>query len=186
VTTSRREDDWAAWMRAARAGDAAAYRRFLLEVAPYLRALARRGGGRTGLPEDEAEDVVQDVLLAIHLKRHSWDQSRPIGPWLATITRNRLIDAFRRRGGRAPDLSLDLVAETLAAGNAEEADIRHDVGRLLEQLGTRHRQVVEAVSIQGRSAAEAAGQLRMSEGAVRVTLHRALKLLAALHRRETA
>ncbi|ONG51093.1 RNA polymerase subunit sigma [Pseudoroseomonas deserti] len=173
-------------MRAARAGDAAAYRRFLLGVAPYLRALARRSCQRAGLPREEAEDVVQDVLLAIHLKRHSWDAARPIGPWLAAITRNRLIDGFRRRGARPPEVSLALVAETLAAGEGEAADARHDVGRLLAQLAPRQRQVVEAVSIEGRSAGEAAARLRMSEGAVRVTLHRALKLLAALHRKETA
>ncbi|MDQ1079095.1 sigma-70 family RNA polymerase sigma factor [Pseudoroseomonas cervicalis] len=186
MTISRREEDWAAWMRAARAGDAEAYRQFLLGVAPYLRALARRSCLRAGFPRDNAEDVVQDVLLAIHLKRHSWDQTRPIGPWLAAIARNRLIDAVRRRGGRPPDVSLELVAETLAAGDGEAADIRHDIGRLLAQLAPRQRQVVEAVSIEGRSAGEAAARLRMSEGAVRVTLHRALKLLAALHRKETA
>ena len=44
-----------------------------------------------GLPEHEAEDIVQEVLLTIHLKRGTWDQSRPIGPWLAAITRNKLV-----------------------------------------------------------------------------------------------
>lgn len=183
---ARREALWAEWMRAARAGDAAAYRRVLQAVAPYLRALARRGCQRAGLPPDEAEDMVQDVLLAIHLKRDSWDAARPLGPWLAAISRNRLIDALRRRGGRPAPLPLELVAETLASGPGLEAEQAQDLDRLLERLPQRQRAVVEAVSIQGHSAGEAARQLRMSEVAVRVTLHRALKFLAALHRSETA
>src|ERR687891_585756 len=84
------EIDWAAWMRAAMAGDADAYRQFLMSVTPHVRAIARSRCRRLGAPEGEAEDVVQEVLLAIHLKRGTWDQARPIGPWIAAITRNKV------------------------------------------------------------------------------------------------
>src|SRR5215813_7337798 len=96
--TSSRENDWAVWMRAAVAGDAGAYRQFLVSVTPHLRTLARSRCRGSGVPECEAEDIVQEVLLAIHLKRGTWDQARPIGPWVAAITRNKLIDVLRRRG----------------------------------------------------------------------------------------
>ena len=98
MTTSSQENDWAVWMRAAMTGDAGAYRQFLVSVAPHVRAVARSRCRRLGAPESEAEDVVQEVLLTIHLKRGTWDQSRPIGPWVAAITRNKLIDVLRRRG----------------------------------------------------------------------------------------
>ena len=66
--------------RAAIAGDALCYDRFLKAVTPYLRSIARRRCDQFGAPPSEVEDVVQEVLLAVHLKRGTWDISRPIGP----------------------------------------------------------------------------------------------------------
>src|SRR6202451_2695429 len=87
-------------MRQAISGDNAAYHRLLKAVTPVLRAGARRGLARAGQPVDQSEDVVQDILLAVHLKRHTWDANAPFGPWLFAIARNKLIDALRRRGRR--------------------------------------------------------------------------------------
>src|SRR5258705_2439 len=87
-------------MRSAISGDSAAYHRLLKAVTPVLRAAARRGLARAGQPVDQSEDVVQDILLAVHLKRHTWDANAPFAPWLFAIARNKLIDALRRRGRR--------------------------------------------------------------------------------------
>jgi RNA polymerase sigma-70 factor (ECF subfamily) len=84
-------------MRAANAGDEAAYTRLLASLAPVLRAIARRRLAGTRLVSD-FEDVVQETLLAIHLKRHTWDETRPFGPWFSSIIRHKLVDAARRRG----------------------------------------------------------------------------------------
>src|ERR1700750_1498474 len=100
-------------MRSALAGDDAAYRRLLGAVAPVLRANARRALVRAGQPADQAEDVVQDILLAVHLKRHTWDVNAPFAPWLFAIARNKLIDALRRRGRRV-FVNVDDFAETFA------------------------------------------------------------------------
>src|SRR3954463_15320188 len=99
-------------MRSSIAGDNAAYRRLLSAVAPVLRATARRGLARAGQPVDQAEDIVQDILLAVHLKRHTWGAHAPIAPWLFAIARNKLIDALRRRGRRV-FVNIDDFAETL-------------------------------------------------------------------------
>jgi RNA polymerase sigma factor (sigma-70 family) len=98
VKPHSREEVWTDLMHAALTGDAVAYRQFLLTVTPYLRALARRRCERVGAPVSDAEDIVQEVLLAVHLKRGTWDQTRPIGPWISTIVRNKMIDTLRRRG----------------------------------------------------------------------------------------
>ena len=95
---ARDEQQWAEWMRLSLAGDKQAYQRFLSGVTPHLRALTRRRIASFAGPSSDIEDVVQEVLLAIHLKRHTWDATRPLGPWLSAIVRNKLIDAFRRRG----------------------------------------------------------------------------------------
>jgi RNA polymerase sigma factor (sigma-70 family) len=178
-----REQEWAELMRAAIGGDAGAYRRLLLSLAPALRGVARRDCARMGLDAGEAEDVVQETLLAIHLKRDTWDMDRPIGPWIMTIARNKLIDARRRRGKREP-LPIEEVAEALAAADDSGDGLdRHDLDRLIAKLGERQRDLVRSLSLEGRSIKETAARLGMSEVAVRVALHRAIKSLAALYRR---
>jgi len=178
---SAREAEWAAWMRAAIAGDALAYDRFLRAVTPYLRSIARRRCDQFGAPPSEVEDVVQEVLLAVHLKRGTWDVSRPIGPWLSTIVRNKLVDSLRRRG-RHVSVPIEDVIETLEADHQENGGDRVDVDRMLEGLRDPQREIVRSISLGGAGIRETAERLNMTEGAVRVALHRALKGLAALYR----
>ncbi len=176
---NRRETDWDAQMRAAMAGDAQAYDRLLRDLAAALRPLARRGVARAGRSPAEAEDVVQEILLAVHLKRHTWDQAQPIGPWIRAIARNKLIDALRRRGGHY-DLPIEDFAETLPAEETAVPLAQRDVDRQLERLPSGQRAVVRAIAVDGASIADTAGRLQMTEGAVRVALHRGLTGLAKL------
>jgi RNA polymerase sigma-70 factor, ECF subfamily len=174
-----REKEWALLMRAGNAGDADSYRRLLLQLTPVLRALARRGLASAGLADTDAEDVVQETLLAIHLKRRSWGEAAPIGPWLRAIARHKMIDTLRRRGRRI-DVPLDDFAEVLAGGDSEPSMLVADVDRHLECLPAGQRNVVRAVAVDGASISEAAARLSMTNGAVRVALHRGLAALAAI------
>lgn len=175
------EEEWGLLMRAALDGDSAAYRRLLASLTPHLRTVTRRNCARIGLDRGEAEDIVQEVLLAIHLKRHTWDVDRPFGPWIMTIARNKLIDARRRRGNRLT-LPIDDLADIVTAEGSDDATDRGDLDCLLGGLGERQRDLVRSLSVEGRSVQETAERLKMSEGAVRVALHRAIKALAALYR----
>jgi RNA polymerase sigma factor (sigma-70 family) len=176
------EEEWAVLMRAAVNGDAGAYRQLLASLVPVLRATARRHCARVGLDSGEAEDVVQETLLAIHLKRHTWDLDRPIGPWIMTIARYKLIDRLRHRG-RWKELPIDDMDNIVAAEGTDNTPERLDVDRMLDKLGGRQRDLVRSVSIEGRSVEETAKRLNMSQGAVRVALHRAIKGLASLYRK---
>lgn len=175
-------DDMAALMRAGRNGDEIAYRRALELISQRLRGYVAYGFNAYGYRGEDVEDVVQDTLLTVHLKRQTWDDTRPLEPWLKAIARNKLVDHLRRRGHRAM-VPIDDVADTLAAPADPAADLgpRED---LLACLKERDRTIVTAMSIEGHSAREVAERLGMSEGAVRVALHRALKTLAAHHRGE--
>jgi RNA polymerase sigma-70 factor (ECF subfamily) len=174
-----------AWMRAAISGDTGAYRQFLVSVTPHLRAMARYRCRVAGVSDGDAEDIVQEVLLAIHLKRGTWDQSRPIGPWISAFVRNKLIDALRRRG-RHVTVPIDDVIDTLGVedGRDGESASAGEIDGLLAQLKVRQREIVKSISINGSSVRETADRLQMTEGAVRVALHRAIKTLAALYRGE--
>ncbi|PKR90150.1 RNA polymerase subunit sigma [Pleomorphomonas diazotrophica] len=178
---SAREEEWAAWMRAAMAGDTLAYHRFLKAVTPYLRSIARRRCDQFGAPASDVEDVVQEVLLAVHLKRGTWDMSRPVGPWLSAIVRNKLVDSLRRRG-RQVSVRIEDVMETLEATRQDEGADQVDVDRMVDSLRDPQREIVRSISLGGAGIRETAERLQMTEGAVRVALHRALKGLAALYR----
>ena len=179
-----REDDWTDLMRSAMAGNGAAYHRLLKAITPVLRAASRRGLARAGQSPDQAEDIVQEVLLTIHLKQGTWDRSREIGPWLTAITRNKIIDVFRRRGRRI-DVPIEDVMDSLQAEEQLPELRTRDIDALLGKLTCQQREIVRSISIGGASIRETAERLEMTEGAVRVSLHRALKALGALYRSST-
>jgi RNA polymerase sigma-70 factor (ECF subfamily) len=173
-----REVDWAALMRAANRGDAEAYQRVLQGLATMLRALARRGLSRHGAGQEEAEDVVQETLLALHLKRHTWDERRPLLPWVRAIAQNKLVDALRRRG-RHMHVPIDDAGDLPATDGEPVAMNGVESELALRRLSGRARDIVVAISIEGASTREVADRLGMTEGAVRVALHRALRSLRA-------
>lgn len=173
----RRPEDLSTLMRAANRGDAAAYRRLLEALTPLLRIYVRRSLSRTNRGVTDAEDIVQETLLAMHLKRHTWDESQPLEPWLKAIAHHKLVDSLRRRGFHE-SVPIDDYLEILADVPAQDDLMPGECADLLATLQDRQRQIVQGMSIEGHSAREMATRLGMSEVAVRVALHRALKALA--------
>lgn len=167
------EAELARLMRAATAGDENAYAEFLRRTAAIVRGFARRKIVQGGA---DPEDVVQETLLAIHLKRHTWRQDAPVLPWIYAIARFKLIDAFRRRGRRI-EIAIEDFAETLAQPEQETISER-DIGRALDGLPPGQRSVVSSISVDGNSIGETARNLGMNETAVRVALHRGLAAIA--------
>lgn len=172
------DSEWVLLLQAANKGDAPAYQRFLTLVTPALRRFVRRALARANAAEAEAEDIVQEVLLVIHLKRQSWIDGAPVAPWLFTIARHKVIDFLRRRGRRV-HVPLDDFAEVLPADTEEPSLLGSDIERHLESLTNVQRKVVRSIAISGASIAETAADLSMTPGAVRVALHRGLAALAA-------
>lgn len=173
--------EWTDLMRSARGGDEAAYRRLLVAVTPALRSVARRALVRAGQPPDGAEDIVQEVLLAVHLKRHTYDPAQPFAPWLFAVARNKVVDALRRRGRRI-FVPIEDFAETLPGEEAEPRLSEREVDAKLSTLPDRQRDVLRSIAVDGASIRETGAKLSMSEGAVRVALHRGLSSLAAKFR----
>jgi RNA polymerase sigma-70 factor (ECF subfamily) len=173
-----RESEWSMLMRAAQEGDSAAYRRLLSSLVHPLRLLAIKGLARAGLGPADIEDVVQETLLAIHLKRETWDPRRPIGPWILAISRHKLIDVVRRRRGRI-EVSIDDLVDIVDQGTPEQEATPGQLDALIATLTPRQQETIRLVSVEGVSIRAAASRLRISEGAVRVALHRGLHALAA-------
>jgi RNA polymerase sigma factor (sigma-70 family) len=167
-------------LRAANRGDTIAYRRFLTAITPVLRKVVRTRGAALG-PEG-CEDVLQEVLLAIHTKRHTWQEHAPVRPWLYAIARHKVVDAFRSRGSRVV-LSVEEFAEGLPAAEGPDPMEGRDMEKVLSKLDPRAAEIVRAFGLNGETTAETAARLDMTEGAVRVALHRALKSIARLRER---
>jgi RNA polymerase sigma-70 factor (ECF subfamily) len=171
-------------MQAAIAGNETAYHGLLLELSRWLRTRLRARLLQTGHGDADTEEAVQETLLAIHLKRHTWRRDAPFVPWVAAIARNKLVDQLRRRHRRA-EVPLDEMLDDLPdTPQPEQTSATRDIGHLLNLLDERQRAIVLGVAIEGRTAREAAVALGMSEGAVRVTLHRCLQRLARRIREE--
>ncbi|WP_454727660.1 MULTISPECIES: sigma-70 family RNA polymerase sigma factor [Cupriavidus] len=167
-----------ALMLAGLAGDATAYRTFLMELTGHLRAFVRR---RLYAMQDEVEDVVQETLLAVHNARHTYRPEQPLTAWIYAIARYKLLDFLRARSRHAARLEpledfIDILADSEAAPSH---DARLDVDSLLEQLPDKQRLPILHVKLQGLSVAETAKLTGLSESAVKVGIHRGLKALAA-------
>jgi RNA polymerase sigma-70 factor (ECF subfamily) len=119
----------------------------------------------------------------VHLKRHTWDANAPFAPWLFAIARNKLIDTLRRRGRRI-FVNIDDFVETMAGEPVAETVPAREVDSHLETLPPRQRDVVKSIAVDSASIKTTAAKFNMSEGAVRVALHRGLASLAARLRKD--
>ncbi len=80
-------------------GDEAAYRRLLSILRDLLLTFYRKRLGSTS--QHDAEDLVQEVLLAVHGRRITYDRDRPFAAWFFQIARYKLIDHFRTNGRKS-------------------------------------------------------------------------------------
>ncbi|QSN65196.1 MULTISPECIES: sigma-70 family RNA polymerase sigma factor [unclassified Caballeronia] len=158
-------------------GDQNAYRGFLQTLTRHLRGYLRK---RIPQHRDDVEDLVQEILLAVHNARHTYRMEEPLTAWIHAIARYKLMDFFRARS-RHESLNdpLDDHDDLFAVTDDEPTQARHDLGKLLEQLPDKQRLPIVHVKLEGLSVAQTAQLTGLSESAVKVGVHRGLKALAA-------
>jgi RNA polymerase sigma-70 factor (ECF subfamily) len=163
------------------AGDAACYREFLVMVESMLRGYFRR---RLSERAADVDDLVQEAVLAVHHRTHTFDGKAPVTVWIHAIARHKFIDLLRADTSRAAlfEPTGDAVADT--AGSADSDSLaawqaQWDVRRLLATLPLKQRVAIEAVKIDGLSTGDAARRTGLSESAVKVNVHRGLRALIA-------
>ncbi|MEM7411434.1 MAG: RNA polymerase sigma factor [Myxococcota bacterium] len=169
---------WSRWMGQAQQGDREAYRRLMGELHDWVGRYATR------MLRDSvaADDCAQDALLALHRARHTYDPRRPFRPWLLAIVRRKVFDVARHRERRREN-PLD---EEAAALRPVESDptTQRDLERLLERLPPKYREAVLLTKIEGLAGREAASAIGISQISLRTRVHRGLKQLESLARRE--
>lgn len=162
-------------------GDGKAYREFLGALGLHLRAfLGRRLSQRPG----EVEDLLQEVLLAVHNARHTYRADQPLTAWVQAIARYKLADHFRAFARREAlhDPLADDEGELFAVEDGEPAQASRDLGKLLQKLPDKQRLPIVHVKLEGLSVEETATLTGLSSSAVKVGIHRGLKALANIIR----
>ena len=165
-------ESWSMLMVKIQAGDHEAYRRFLDEIGPVLYSFVRR---RVFNPE-MVPDVYQEVLLTLHKARHTYEPSRPLGPWLFTVARNSILDALGRNRKFAEK---EIPSENLPEISRVENDgsLDDQLFEALQALPDLNRQAIELLKLRGLSLEEAAKELGISVAAVKVRAHRGYEQL---------
>jgi len=172
-------------MRDAQGGRHSAYESLLNEVRPMVERLVR---SRLGfLSFMDREDIVQEILLSLHAARGTYDPSRPFMPWLMAIAHNRIVDNARRTSRRFnSEVLLDALPPHLADHSAGDPGNDYINGQALRHaiagLPNGQRRALELLRIREMSLKEASDLSGATIGALKLSVHRAMKTLrAALH-----
>jgi RNA polymerase sigma-70 factor (ECF subfamily) len=161
-------------MARAQDGDRDGYRELLDDLIPMLRAFLRRRVTNA----TDVDDVVQDVLLAVHRARHTYDPARPFEPWLFAIARHVAIDHVRRRLARS---SWEVTAAELPDAPGEvDAPVAPRLDAALGRLPRTQREAFEMLKLEGLSVEAAAERAGTTPGALKVRAHRAYRALRSL------
>lgn len=169
-------------------GDERALQELLRRSAPSLRRLARR----LGAGADDADDLVQETIVAAIQVADRFDRTRPLLPWLKGIMTFRAAhlarDAVRRRRRHAEDLDVEQLAAMApsAADAAEGREFAHDLDQALADLPAHYRTALAQHLLEDRSPRDIAADGSTPRATVRVHLHRGLRALRELLRRWSA
>ncbi len=169
-----RNPEWSVWMQEAQAGDKKSYNKLLSAITPALRRFVQ---GRI-FNIDAIEDIVQEILMAIHKSRHTYRIDQPFERWMYGVARYKMIDYLRKMTRHTKKEILSDNFETfseLASNNNDEGILSRDLSNALEQLPEKQQRIINMMKIDGFSITETAEKMEMSESAVKVAAHRGYK-----------
>lgn len=167
----------ALWMQSL-GGDSASYQRALTLMSGHLRRFLKY---RMASQLSDVEDLVQEILMAVHQKRHTYQSDQPLTAWMFAIARYKWVDHLRAHGRRERlHDDIDDWAQILIVESDEAAsDANKDLDVVLADLPVRQREAIEHTRLMGLSISETAQRTGQSEASVKVNVHRGLKSLMA-------
>jgi RNA polymerase sigma-70 factor (ECF subfamily) len=157
----------------------ARYLAFLATVREIRPRLLRYCARMTGSVLD-GEDVVQEALFQAYRKLETYDDTRPLAPWLFRIAHNRCLDLLRRRGVREDAEASAAVADAVAAVDPPGPALGRAVERLVVTLPPMERACVLLKDVLDYSLEETAELVESTVGGVKAALHRGRGKLASI------
>jgi RNA polymerase sigma-70 factor (ECF subfamily) len=152
-------------VRAAQRGDRGAFSALYTQYSRMIHGILL-----SRVPRLYAEDLVQDVFLSAMQRLSSLRDPAAFGGWLATIARNRATDHLRR-SPQTTELS-----DTLAAADDDQTKAIAVLG-IIRGLPEAYRETLTLRLVEGMTGPEIAARTGLTEGSVRVNLHRGMKQL---------
>ncbi|MDI9330503.1 MAG: sigma-70 family RNA polymerase sigma factor [Alphaproteobacteria bacterium] len=158
------------------------YRQFLLGLTPLLRRFFAR---RLSQHWEDAEDLTQEVLMAVHRQRHRIDLAYPVTAWVYAVARYKLIDHYRRLSRQPEVIELDDSTLSLDDDSLFSAQDDTDLTVLLDELPNGQRDAIRLVKLEGWSVRDASQMTGQSESLVKVNIHRGVQRLINGYKRVT-
>lgn len=145
------------------------YERYAGRVHAYVQQLSRSREG--------AEDVVQEVFLAVWRKAASFRPERgDAAGWLYTMTRNKLVDGWRRAGQGAEAVeALDF--QRLPAERPEATELLLTVRQALARVAPDQRRAIEMAYFGGLTYEETADRLNLPLGTLKSRIRTGLRTM---------
>ena len=153
-------------------GDQQAYESFLTFTSALVKRYLYFIGG-INLAQENADDLHQEILMSIHMKKHTYRTDRPILPWIYAVTKYRYIDYYRHKK-RQP---LMVEFDELAKYTKEETEINLSFEDILEFLTPKQKNMLMLVKVEGLSYQEAAESMNMSVPSLKTGIHRLVKAI---------
>ncbi len=154
------------------AGDDSAFEEVYACLAAPLRAYLMR---LTANPA-AADDLLQTAFTKVHRARSTYRVGLPVLPWLKTIAHRCFLDDRRGLAASRERLPFDGILPD-CADSGTRADVRAEVHRALGQLPEHYRVAIQLTKLVGLSGEEAAEQLRTTQSAVKLRVHRGISML---------
>lgn len=167
-----------AWLTSALAGNDADYTEFLKLSAKLIRAYLMKAIPTSQLhSKDIVEDLVQDVLLAVHRKRHTYRVDSPVLPWLFAIAKYRWIDYSRMLKVRPELLTWDAEEADWEDENDphRRSEASQELAGMLKTLSPQQQELIRLAKLEELPLAEIAERLQLSLASVKVGIHRAIE-----------
>ena len=162
MTDQSSEHELRSLMCAGLDGDADAHHRLLVDLSHRLRGYFRSRLLQFHRGPTEAEDLVQEVLLAVHTRRDTYDRSQPFTPWVYAIARYKLLDYLRRTKVSFRDIPADDAEHLIAQNDVDGVESAYDLDYLLATLQPKARRAIRYMKLQGLSVRETAAKSGMS------------------------
>ncbi len=175
---SKDENLLSALMKQSLNGDKESYRLLLKKVKELMIPFITNTLSTFGLSTSGGhEDVLQEVLMGIHLKRATYDPKQFFLPWMYAIARYKAIDYLRRNKAFFHIDSFDDKFENLEISSAPDLTSKLDLRALCAGLPAKQRDLLLLVKVEGLSIQEASKRTGFSHSDIKVTVHRAIQSL---------
>lgn len=155
-------------MNKAQNGDEASYAELLQGLSSFLKNYLRK----RIFVQNEIEEVVQEILMAVHKSLHTYDVEKSFMGWFLAIAEYKIVDYIRSIKKHSKNLDLDAISDFLALTNSN-LDLKIDIEKAMDSLNVKEKNVLVLLKIEGQSINEVAKQMNLSEANVKVIAHRA-------------